>query len=142
MFLLNSRLGLFTAALLNVERPFSRSYGTILPSSLTRVIPRVLEFSSRLPVSVYGTGTFHLTRGFSWQCEIVTFVPTGLRIVPRLWCLTDLPIRRSRNLHMHFHPHASLSSCVPPLFKRWIGGTGISTCYPSPTPFGLGLGPD
>ena len=23
-----------------------------------------------------------------------------------------------------------------------IGGTGISTCCPSPTPFGLGLGPD
>ena len=53
--------------------PFSRSYGVILPSSLTRVLPRALEYSSRLPVSVYGTGTFHLTRGFSWQCEIMTF---------------------------------------------------------------------
>ena len=37
--------------------PFSRSYGVILPSSLTRVLPFVFEFSSRLPVSVCGTGT-------------------------------------------------------------------------------------
>src|SRR5699024_879374 len=36
----------------------------------------------------------------------------------------------------------SLSCCVPPSFKRKGGGTAISTCYPSPTPFGLGLGPD
>ena len=49
MFLLNSRLGLFTAAPSGFntlpERPFSRSYGAILPSSLTRVIPRTLGFS-------------------------------------------------------------------------------------------------
>ena len=47
--LINSRLGLFTAALLGVnpkEHPFSRSYGVILPSSLTRVRSLTLEFSS------------------------------------------------------------------------------------------------
>src|SRR5207249_9506311 len=33
-------------------RPFSRSYGTILPSSLTRVLPIALVFSTCLPVSV------------------------------------------------------------------------------------------
>ena len=74
MFLLNSRLGLFTAALSGCntlpEHPFSRSYGVILPSSLTRVLSLTLGFSPRLPVSVCGTGTFHLVRGFSWQCEI------------------------------------------------------------------------
>ena len=46
--LINSRLGLFTAALLGVnpkEHPFSRSYGVILPS-LTRVRSLTLEFSS------------------------------------------------------------------------------------------------
>ena len=40
---------LFTAALLGVnpkEHPFSRSYGVILPSSLTRVRSLTLEFSS------------------------------------------------------------------------------------------------
>ena len=38
-------------------RPFSRSYGAILPSSLTRVLSRALVSSTRLPVSVCGTGT-------------------------------------------------------------------------------------
>ena len=36
----------------------------------------------------------------------------------------------------------ALSSCVPASFKRYIGGAGISTSYPSATPFGLTLGPD
>eukprot|EP01022_Parablepharisma_sp_SALTPOND_P015438 TRINITY_DN2177_c0_g1_i7.p1 TRINITY_DN2177_c0_g1~~TRINITY_DN2177_c0_g1_i7.p1 ORF type:complete len:392 (+),score=-77.95 TRINITY_DN2177_c0_g1_i7:111-1286(+) len=35
---------------------FSRTYGAILQSSLTRVLPRALEYSSHLPVSVCGTG--------------------------------------------------------------------------------------
>src|SRR4029077_14423572 len=46
-------------------RPFSRSYGTILPSSLTRVSSLTLLFSSRAPVLVLGTGTSNLPRGFS-----------------------------------------------------------------------------
>ena len=40
---------------------FSRSYGGILPSSLTIVLPIALVFSTRPPVSVWGTGTV-LTR--------------------------------------------------------------------------------
>ena len=35
-----------------------------------------------------------------------------------------------------------LSSCVPTSLITINGSTGISTCYPSPTPFGLSLGPD
>src|SRR5690606_14858283 len=53
-------LGLFTLP----RHPFSRSYGVILPSSLTRVLPRALEYSSYLPVSVYGTGTFTWLEAF------------------------------------------------------------------------------
>src|SRR3954447_26769799 len=56
------------------EHPFSRSYGVILPSSLTRVLSLTLGFSPRLPVSVCGTGTCYLARGFSWQCESGTSV--------------------------------------------------------------------
>ncbi len=37
---------------------FSRSYGAILPSSLTRVLSSALVSSTCLPVSVYGTVTF------------------------------------------------------------------------------------
>jgi len=36
---------------------FSRSYGGILPSSLTTVIPIALVFSTRPPELVWGTGT-------------------------------------------------------------------------------------
>ena len=67
VFLLNSRLGHFTAAS-SRRHPLSRSYGVSLPSSLTRVIPRALGFSPRLPVSVCGTGaTWINARGFSRQ---------------------------------------------------------------------------
>jgi hypothetical protein len=60
VFLLNSRLGLLSATSIcsyskcnhNRRLPFSRSYGDILPSSLTRVLSRALEYSSYLPVSV------------------------------------------------------------------------------------------
>lgn len=40
------------------EHPFSRSYGVILPSSLTMLLPSACGFSPRPPVSVYGTGTY------------------------------------------------------------------------------------
>ena len=53
--------------LLFFRHPFSRSYGAILPSSLTRVLPCVLGFSPRLPVSVSGTGNHILDSAFSWQ---------------------------------------------------------------------------
>ncbi len=55
MFLVNSRLGLFTAPCFHRD-PFSRSYGAILPSSLARVISNALVSSTHLPVSVCGTG--------------------------------------------------------------------------------------
>ena len=70
--MVNSRLGLFTAAIFRWH-PFSRSYGVILPSSLTIVLSLALGFSPHLPVSVCGTGTLDLTSGFSWQCEISCF---------------------------------------------------------------------
>jgi hypothetical protein len=80
MFLLNSRLGLFTATFLPQDNlqllryPFSQSYGVSLPSSLTRVFPIALGFSPRLPVSVCSTGTLGLARGFSWQYGFGCFV--------------------------------------------------------------------
>ena len=106
MFLINSRLGLFTAAHSH-ERPFSRSYGAILPSSLTRVLPRAFVFSTRPPVSVYGTGTPPLTRGFSRQCDSQGFgtvlpspsqlvvTETGFASPPHLLLGRPLPFGRS-----------------------------------------------
>lgn len=50
---------------------FSRSYGCILPSSLTEVLPIALHFSCRLPVSVCGTGMLSSSlRSFSRQREL------------------------------------------------------------------------
>ena len=63
MFLVNSRLGLFTATH-SRERLFSRSYESNLPSSLTTLLPLVLGFSPHLPVSVCGTGALVFARAF------------------------------------------------------------------------------
>ena len=55
MFLINSRRNRFTVAPSSVNRqghPLSRTYGAILQSSLTTVLPSALDYSSRLPVSV------------------------------------------------------------------------------------------
>src|SRR3972149_806451 len=60
-------------------RPLSRSYGAILPSSLTRVVSIALGFSPRPPVSVWGTGTYALPRGFSWQHGISHFASKWAR---------------------------------------------------------------
>ena len=55
------------------KRPLSRSYGAILPSSLTRVLPIALVFSTRLPVSDCGTDTLDLARHFSRQHGLLDF---------------------------------------------------------------------
>ena len=55
VFLVNSRLGHFSAAL-SLERPLSLSYRTILPSSLTMNHSSALVCSTRPRVSVCGTG--------------------------------------------------------------------------------------
>ena len=63
MFLLNSCLDHFSAACVS-RHPFSRSYGAILPSSLTILLPSALGFSPHPPVSVYGTGPYKFIAAF------------------------------------------------------------------------------
>ena len=56
MFLLNSRMGPFSAPPgIALEDPFSRSYGAMLPSSLTRFLSRALV--SLYPPTCVGFGT-------------------------------------------------------------------------------------
>ena len=143
MFLINSRLDLFTAASTRVWRPFSRSYRSILPSSLAMNLSSTLEFSSQLPVSVYGTGSYKLKlRGFSWKflaalsthpksCGTIT-LQLGLRI-----CLQSLIPTCFNEL---FRQLAAGSLLRHPI--AFIRSTGILTCCPSTTPFGFALGPD
>ena len=138
MFLINSRLGLFTAAT-SLWLPFSRSYGVILPSSLTRVLPFVLEFSSRLPVSVCGTGTYlaAFLAGADSCASLLYSVPRHSSALRLAYFTTSQPYC----LDALFHPRAhTISPCHCVIIS--FGSTGISTCCPSSTPFGLDLGPD
>ena len=67
VFLLNSCLDLFSAPQL-LEDPLSRSYRVSLPSSLTVNHSSALVYSTRLRVSVCGTGTSEVMfSGFSRQ---------------------------------------------------------------------------
>jgi hypothetical protein len=88
VFLVNSRLGQFTAAPSGSPgqawftlpgRPFSRSYGANLPSSLTRAhpFPLVLSHPATSVGLRYGRAR-HPARGFSWG-----LVPTELAPVAR-----------------------------------------------------------
>src|SRR5690606_7495736 len=59
------------------ERPFSRSYRAILPSSLAMIHSSTLGSSPRLPVSVCGTGLYSLKlRGFSWKSDYLHYPRT------------------------------------------------------------------
>ena len=112
-----------------------------MPSSLTRVLPFVLEFSSRLPVSVCGTGTSKYLAAFLAGGDSKTSFP---------WSTP----RHSSGFRLAFfttsHPHCldalfrlRASSIFPcHCFINSLGSTGLSTCCPSRTPFGLRLGPD
>ena len=78
MFLLNSCLGQFSAAS-SRWHSFSRSYGVILPSSLTMLLPSALGFSPHPPVSVYGTGSY---------ITIAAFLDGWLTCFATLWFAT------------------------------------------------------
>ena len=55
-------------------------------------------------------------------------------------CQAGLPAWPLLCLHRASHSRLSLSLCVPTVLLH--DSTGISTCCPSATPFGLALGPD
>ena len=138
MFLLNSCLGLFSAAC-SRRRPFSRSYGAILPSSLTMLLPPALGSSPHPPVSVYGTGPFR---------TIAAFLGGGLALFATLFHSTSeasllhacFPTCHGSSLCRAFHSRLALFRRVPAVLSA--RGAGIFTCCPSGTPPGLPLGPD
>ena len=138
MFLLNSCLSLFSAAT-SLWHPFSRSYGVILPSSLTMLLPPALGFSPHLPVSVYGTGMYHTIAAFLDSRNHTLRYFGSLRITSPD-CQAGLPSIPLPRLPRSFHSRVVLSFCVPTVLM--LHGTGISTCCPSTTLFSLALGPD
>jgi hypothetical protein len=156
VFLVNSHNPHFSATTprsgrsdLHAERhTFSRSYGVILPSSLTRVLSRALGYSPRPPESVCGTDTkgalyaaFLGSLGSPSVSEQVrTSSPLGY--ASHRLSLSG-PGSSSYGLE-HGIPSAvpGLPFSVPAYFNAILGGAGILTCFPSPTPLGLGLGSD
>ena len=138
MFLLNSCLSLFSAAS-SLRRPFSRSYGVILPSSLTMLLPSASGFSPLPPVSVYGTGVCVTIAAFLGTCSMG--FPTLFRSTSRPWLPAAVfPSARLLRLYRVSLSRLPFPTCVPTVLDTH--STGISTCYPSATPLGLALGPD
>ena len=84
-----------------------------------------------------------LPSSFSRQCEFVDFITIFIPLhhldYPQAFFTTCNP----HDLDTLFHPRAStilLRPCFDSL--SYFGGTGISTCCASHTPFGLRLAPD
>ena len=155
MFLVNSRNPHFTATHVRSRsksfhghgHTFSRSYGAILPSSLASVLSRALGYSPRPPESVCGTGTEGAPRAaFLGSLESPGFESEDSphyvsELALRLWL--SPPAAPSYALEPP-QPNGwpGISFSVPARFNAVLNGAGILTCFPSPTPFGLGLGSD
>ena len=123
-----------------------RRYGAILQSSLTRVIPHALEFSSYLPVSVCGTSNHNLKRFRNFSRH--DGINDSLRYPKVLKSLSGLGLMLSGFTYSTTYalratiPSVTSFSPMRPSFISIIVGIGILTDFPSPTPLGLGLGPD
>ena len=112
-----------------------------MPSSLTKVIPFVLQFSCRLPVSVCGTGALQISLAVflaSVNSLASLLLSTPLHIPALEWC-TSLPLQ-PQCLPTAFRPRGLTILLFPCI--SLFDGIGISTDCPSPTLFSLGLGPD
>ena len=119
MFLVNSRYPLVCATHSGSGRgsftllgsSFFRSYGGNLPSSLTIVLPIALVFSTRPPVSVWGTGAVPAhCWAFLGSVGLVTSPKTARHHVSDLWANSHQPA-------LHAYPETTIApdhlpSCV------------------------------
>ena len=136
MFLLNSCLGLFTAACFQAPLlPKLRGHFAEFLSNASPAGLRILSSSTCVGLRY---GYAQNNSGFSWQWLLVLPTmrsPRQFRNPPE-----GFASRASFPLYRFLHSRLKLYPCVPTfLFKR---STGISTSCPSTTPFGLALGPD
>ena len=92
-------------------------------------------------MSVCGTVFARLKlRGFSWKQSIRSFPPRRAVVVASRLSRADLPTQHAYSLKPG-QPTPGLHNLLRPLFAS-CRGTGILTCFPSATPFGLALGAD
>ena len=122
VFLLNSCLDRFSAPP-SLEDPLSRSYRVSLPSSLTVIHSSALVYSTRLRVSVCGTGTERIKfSGFSREYAYV-----------RYWIVQkDAPYCQVR-LSLRICLQQSTSTPFNRLFRQ---PAALSRLRPHVTPFG------
>ena len=157
VFLLNSRLSLFSAAtcvaplLPKLRGHFAEFLNNTSPVGLWIFSSSTcVGFNNTSPVGLWifssstcvglRYGYVSHNSGFSRQCGFGNF-PTFVQspshfIIKRRIFLSPLTLC----LAGFFHSPVFLSSCVPTVLM--IRSTGISTCYPSTTTFVLALGPD
>jgi hypothetical protein len=106
------------------------------PSSLKRL--RI--FISPTCVGLrYGRSRLKLS-GFSWELGISTFAEQAPLVIAPQLSHADLPTRHAYSLDPG-QPTPGLHNFLRPHIASWPG-TGILTCFPSATPFGLALGAD
>ena len=128
VFLLNSCLDLFSAPNSRWD-PLSRSYRVSLPSSLTVIHSSASVYSTRLRVSVCGTGTNMIKfSGFSWKYDYARcwIVPkdapySQVRLRHRICLAPSTPTPFNRL----FRQPAALSRLRPHVTH--VGSTGILT---------------
>jgi hypothetical protein len=113
-----------------VRHPFFRSYGAIMPSSLTTTHSCTLGFSPRLPVSVCGTDASAAPRSTFLACRLQT-TWAGVAPCPRI-PLSACAYSVRRPIHMAARP---LFHGPRPL-QHNASGAGMLTGFPSPTPLG------
>ena len=105
---------------------FFRSYGGNLPSSLTIVLPNALVFSTRPPVSVWGTGTVS-TRCWAFLGSVGSVTsPVAAR-----HHVSELSAPTLIGTLLHAYPGTTiapvhLSSCVP----RQLSASGSVSSLP------------
>ena len=137
MFLLNSCLGQFSAAiLLALLLPKLRSHFAEFLNNASPVGLRILSSSTCVGLW-YGYVCCY--SGFSWH--MAHMLPYFISVhITLLDCMAGLPSILLLRLYRFSLSRLMLSTCVPTVLNTH--STGISTCYPSTTSFDLALGPD
>ena len=121
MFLINSRSSRFTVTPRSVNPrgyPLSRTYGIMLQSSLTTILPSALDYSSRLPVSVLVRSLkLHRLEAFLGRPSDDFANINALEPAARL-ARADLPIPHRTAVYGHFYSYRSPSRRRPSISPR------------------------
>ena len=113
------------------------------------LLPSALGFSPHPPVSVYGTGMYHTIAAFLDGSSTLFATLSSLPVTgsPHAAVFPSAQIPRldpapSRARASSPCPHSSDDTWCRNMNLLLLLSTGIYTCCPSATPFGLTLGPD